>query len=33
MQNRAAIDALKFSPQFLGHLTPERIFGPLAGAT
>ena len=30
MQNRAAIDALKLSPQFLGHLTPERIFGPLA---
>jgi hypothetical protein len=31
VQNRAAIDALKLSPQFLGHLPPERIFGPLAG--
>jgi hypothetical protein len=30
VQHRAAIDALKLSPQFLGHLPPERIFGPLA---
>src|SRR5450755_2379036 len=30
VQNRAAIDALKLSPQLLGHLPPERIFGPLA---
>ena len=30
MQHRAAIDALKPGPQFLGHLPPERIFGPLA---
>ena len=30
MQHRAAIHALKLSPQFLGHLPPERIFWPLA---
>ena len=30
MQHRAAIDALKPGPQFLGHLPPERIFGALA---
>jgi len=30
MQHRAAIDALKLSPQLLGHLPPERILGALA---
>jgi hypothetical protein len=30
VQHRAAFDALKLSTQLLGHLPPERIFGPLA---
>ena len=30
MQHGAAIDAIKLSPQFLGHLPPECVFGPLA---
>lgn len=30
VQHGAAIDALKLSPQLLGHLPPERILGPLA---
>jgi hypothetical protein len=30
VQHRAAIDAPKLSTQLLSHLSPERIFGPLA---
>ncbi len=30
VQNRAAIDALKLSTQFLCHLPPEGVLGPLA---
>jgi hypothetical protein len=29
VQDRLAVKALKLGPQFLGHLSPERIFGAL----
>jgi GNAT superfamily N-acetyltransferase len=31
VQDRPAIKALELSPQLLGHLSPERIFGALTG--